>query len=244
MKRIFLVFLVGICFYIPTVYADSYYANNNGVEFTKDQYNYISSLYYDGYQDEMTIEEYDKIVSLNLFNQPIEAIYQSDSITNKLLNGIKSGTVTENGRTTKIVKSCSTECLVVLTATWNIVPTVYSYDVIGFRISSGTINTIGKATVKGTGYSYTSNSSQAKSFSNGFGHSVKLSNVSNLKVSTSMYCSPGVTAYGSYQHAMSNITLANSKLYTIGAGGYGNVFIFYGNALNKYDDANGVSIFL
>ena len=39
---------------------------------------------------------------------------------------------------------------------------------------------------------------------------------------------------------LENVSNATSKLYTIGLGGYGYVFHFYGNAYGKYDAAPGV----
>lgn len=240
MKKYIYVLLAAILIGAPKVYASSYYVNDLGVEFTEQQYNYVTDMYYDGYQEEMTQDEFDKMDSLNLFNQPIQVIEEMNPIQIGLVNNPNGTSVTQNGRTTKLVKSCSSECLVTLTATWSMIPPVQSYDVIGFRVTSATINTVAKATVKGTGYSWTSPASDAQVSSNGFGHSVKLGGVSGMKVTTSMYCSTGGTVYGSYQHAMSSISLANSKLYTIGAGGYGYVFNFYGNASGKYDNAVGV----
>lgn len=240
MKKFVYILLIAMFIGMPIAHASSYYINDLGVEFTEAQYNYITDIYYDGYQDEMTQDEFDKIYDLDLFNQPIEIVEEIQPIQTGLGYGINSTSVTENGRTTRITKSCSSECLVTLTATWNAIPTVNSYDVIGFRLSSASINTVGKATINGSGYSVTYASSSAQQSSNGFGHSVKLGGVSGMKVTTFMYCSTGGNVYGSYQHAMSSITLANSKLYTIGAGGYGYVFNFYGNASGKYDNAVGV----
>ena len=41
-----------------------------------------------------------------------------------------------------------------------------------------------------------------------------------------------------------NISLATSKLYTLGANGYGNVFCFYSDALGIFDQMGGVDITL
>ena len=43
---------------------------------------------------------------------------------------------------------------------------------------------------------------------------------------------------------MSNTSLVVSNQYTIGVGGYGNVFQFIGTARNVYDNAPGVDISL
>ena len=225
---------------VPVVDASSYYTNELGVEFTEKQYNYVTDLFYDGYQKDMPQEEFDHILNSNLFEQPIVA-KEIQPIQSYKVNNTKGDTVFQNGRTTKIAKSCnSTECLVTLTATWSITPTVNSYDVIGFRPTSATITAIGTGKVTGNGYSVTYPASAAQQSGTGFGHSVLLGGVTNMKATTYMYCTPSGTVYGSYQHAMSNISLANSKKYTIGAGGYGYVFNFYGAAVGKYDNAVGV----
>lgn len=238
MNKYLYALLLSLFIFIPSVKAESYYSNNNGVELTEKQYNYISELFYDGYQDTMTIDEVEKMERLNLFNQPIESKDSNDIIDSAIVP--RGSSLTNGGRTLKISKSCSTECLVTLKATWSLIPNVYSYDVIGFRLTSGTITQMNKATVRGNGYTADYPASYAQQSGNGYGHSVQISNVSNLVVATSMYATTGGTAYGSYQHAMSNISLANSKLYTIGAGGYGYVFNFYGAAVGVYDGIGGV----
>lgn len=235
--------LMVVC--IPVVNASSYYTNDLGVEFTEKQYNYVTDLFYDGYQKNMPQDEFDHILNSNLFDKPITAVEINEPIFTNIGNGAKSDNVYQNGRTTKIVKSCTTtECLVTLTATWSLVPTVNSYDVIGFRPTSATITTIGTAKVTGNGYAVSYPSSSAQQSGTGFGHSVLLGGVTNMKASTYMYCTPSGTVYGSYQHAMSSISIANSKKYTIGAGGYGYVFNFYGASVGKYDNATGVYLSL
>ena len=53
--------LLALVFVLPIglVKADPYYTNNNGVEFSEDEYRYISDLYFDGYQADMTQDEVD-----------------------------------------------------------------------------------------------------------------------------------------------------------------------------------------
>ena len=50
------------------------------------------------------------------------------------------------------------------------------------------------------------------------------------------------TVYGSYQHAMTAVTLAKSKSYTISHNGYGKVINFATAVQNDYDNMQGVSI--
>ena len=224
---------------IGNVSASTYYTNTNGVNFTKEQYDFISKLYYDGYQDLMSEADLNKMITLDLFDKEITSKSVNDGLVSK--SGLRSTSVYYGKRTLTISSVCTSECLVSLMAKWDVCPTIQSWDVIGFRTASGlVVNNVNMASVVGTGYSATYYTSDAQISSNGFGYSVKLGNAGNLKVTTSMYTEPIGIAYGSYQHAVENVSNATSKLYTIGLGGYGYVFHFYGNAYGKYDAAPGV----
>lgn len=48
--------------------------------------------------------------------------------------------------------------------------------------------------------------------------------------------------YGTYQHAVKNISLSNSKKYTIGAGGMGDVLNFTSGYSSYYDNTGGVMV--
>ena len=234
---VFGLMLVGI----SNVKASTYYTSKNGVDFTKEQYDYISELYYDGYQDVMSQEDLDKIVDLGLIGTEVKRVtMDSDGLIGGKIINTRSTSVYYAGRTLSIGSSCSTQCLVTLMAQWSCTPTIKSWDVIGFRVSNLTINSINLASITGTGYSNTYPSTDAQVFSNGFGYSIKLGNANNLKITTSMYTQPGGVAYGSYQHAVENVSKATSQSYNIGLGGYGYVFHFTGNAYGKYDGAPGV----
>ena len=229
----FILMFVGVY----DVKASTYYTNTKGVDFTKEEYDFISEMYYDGYQEYVTKVDLDKIVNLDLIGKPV-----SKNITTEGGLNPRSTSVYYAGRTLTIASTCSSECLVTLKAQWNGTPTIKSWDVIGFRFLNLTVNSINSAFISGTGYSdaYLPGGSEFKQLTNGFGYSVKLGNANNLKITTSMYTEPGGTAYGSYQHATENVSLATSKSYTIGVGGYGYVFHFNGNAFGKYDAAPGV----
>ena len=231
-KTYILMMILTIMFSIKTVFAEEiYYVNDNGVQFTEKQYRYYTDMFWDGYQKNVLQEDFDKVDSLNLFDSKV-------TINESILT--KGSTVYEKGRTFKIAKSCSSNCYVSLVATWSGTPSVGSYDVIGFRVSGTSITNVHNAYASGTGFSSASTTPQT--FTNGFGHSIQVASVSNLKVSTSMYVNKGGTVYGSYQHATSSISYNNSKLYSISGAGYGSVFAFYGAATGIYDGANGVSI--
>ncbi len=52
------------------------------------------------------------------------------------------------------------------------------------------------------------------------------------------------SVYASYQHAISNISLTNSKKYTISRQGYGGVLLFDSSVNSYYDGMSGVNISL
>ena len=224
---------------ISNVYAEKiYYTNSYGVNFTEKQYKYFTDMFWDGYQTSVTQDEFNKVQLLNLFESTIE----KEKILIPIESFEKGPSLTQNGRTTTISKSCSTQCLVTLNTTWNTTPTIQSWDVTGVRISGTSLGLINTAKVYGSGYFTTY--STPKVFTNGFGYSVDLPNTSNIKVSISFYAGLGGTIYGTYQHAMSNTTEPISKLYTINSTGYGGVFSFSGSAIGIYDGAGGVNISL
>ena len=84
--------------------------------------------------------------------------------------------------------------------------------------------------------------------SNGFGISMNLVDAAQgftceieaIVTATSQWA----TVYGSYQHAMTAVTLAKSKSYTISHNGYGKVINFATAVQNDYDNMQGVSISL
>ena len=59
-------------------------------------------------------------------------------------------------------------------------------------------------------------------------------------VATSEYA----MAYGTYQHAVTDVSLDESQSYTISHNGFGGVLNFATGVQNKYDGMNGISISL
>lgn len=143
--------------------------------------------------------------------------------------------------------------LVDVTTDWLITPRVKSYDVIAMRtedatISSGSQNGIqmyNNSTTSGS-VDYLYNGTNMVLSSNGFGISMNLVDAASgftcqieaVITATSQWAK----AYGSYQHAMTAVTLAQSKSYTISHNGYGKVINFATAVQNDYDNMQGVSI--
>ena len=140
-----------------------------------------------------------------------------------------------------IKSACVTNCLITVTAEWKTSPKVRSYDVIGAYLDGISLKVAPQTYVENS--SACSTSSEIVESSNGFGVSIKLiSNGSNMVVTQYYTVSKGGSVYASYQHATSNITLANSKKYTISRSGYGGVFLFNSSVSSYYDGMGGVSI--
>lgn len=207
-----------------------------GVILSKQEYEFILNMYWDGYQEYLTLEDYNEFKSMDLFNRPIE------KATKEIADvpSTRGASVTSHLRTLTIAKSCSDNCVLSLVTKWNGTPTIKSHDVFGARVTGTSITNIKNALVSGDNYGKTY--SNPKSYSNGFGFSVLVPNVGNVKTSVTFITTKGGTVYGSYQHAMRNTTEAVSKQYTIGLGGYGKVLNFTGLALDIYDNAPGVDI--
>ena len=225
---------LGLILTIKQVYANTiFYENDNGVKLTQKEYDYISNLYWDGYQQYLTPNDYDVFKEMNFFDKKIEKQTINLPIS-------RSTSVTSHMRTLSIAKSCNSNCVVSLVEAWNGTPTIKSYDVIGARISGGEITNIMKTIVTGNNYSQSYNDYQKNG--NGFGVSVLVPNVDNIKTIVTFMTTTNGEIFGSYQHAMKNISKSVSEQYIIGAGGYGNVFNFRFGATGVYDGAPGVSI--
>ena len=149
----------------------------------------------------------------------------------------------------------SNKYLVYLTNDWLITPRVKSYDVIAMRtedstISSGSQRGVQMYTTNGISdvINYSYNGTNMVLSSNGFGISMNLVDAASgftceiqaIVTATSQWA----TVYGSYQHAMTAVTLAKSKSYTISHNGYGKVINFATAVQNDYDNMQGVSISL
>lgn len=231
---IFLGFLISI----PQASAlqDAYYKNPNGVILTKEEYEFLSLMYWDGYQSIMTLSDYTEFKNSNIMSGDITSKTSEDGIKPR-------GTFHEtNAKILKITSSCSSDCFVSVVLTWKNNPNTRSYDVMGARFNNTTVepSTI-RTRITSTNGQLSFN--DIKSFNNGFGVSMALpKSGSNIVAYQTYTVTKGGTVYASYQHAKSTISLANSKNYTISPYGYGGVFQFSGVAANVYDRMNGVSI--
>ena len=249
--RKLVVFVLGILtfnFICLNVKADDiYYTNANNVSMTKQQYDFFVELADEGYPDVVTEETYNKFVNNGLFTQPIEKqIYDEDSVRQQEIipSVMPRGTVHETqAKKLMLAKSCgSSFCSITVTLDWKGQPVIKSWDVIGaylygnLTLNSNVLTTF---TYSGGTIGY----DDPYYTTGGFGTSVRVKTSStNMRAYQSYDVYGTGTVFASYQHARSNISKSTSHLFTIGAGGYGGVFYFYGAASNVYDQMGGVNV--
>lgn len=215
-----------------------YITNPNGVTVTEEEKNFIDEFYGENYFYSMTEDDYLWIEALDVNNRDVEIQTFYDIPEYSLASNYHQTSY----KKLTIARSCSTICTMVVNTTWLVNPTVRSYDVIGARFSKTSLasDSIVTRVISSNGTEYFSNT---KVYSNGFGTSVKLpSSGSNISVEQLFYVNLDGTVYASYQHSIKSISLYTSTLYVISSSGYGSVFSFYGDAVNCFDEMNGVNI--
>ena len=138
---------------------------------------------------------------------------------------------------------------------WLVTPATKSFDVTAMRIDGGyvvdgtQIGTQGYWMNGEYGYvSYSPNGTNIRKADNGFGISMNLVNGASYfetDISANVIAtSSSATAYGTYQHAVTDVTLDESQSYTISHNGFGEVLNFATGIRGSYDRMAGVSIAL
>lgn len=233
--------IVGIT---KNVYAEEvYYTTPNGIELTREEYDFLAMFYGEEYLDLMTRDMYDEFVEDDLINSDVKIKTYNEPQLALLNPGMspRSQSHSTSAKTVQIGRACLTSyCIMSLKNTWHGSPSVRSWDNIGAYLDGISLLKHNHTYVSSTaGDVFYSNLNTT----NGIGNSVKLPDTGeDIIISMSFKVSRGGTVYGSYQHAMQNTTLANSENYTLDILGYGNVFLYYGTAVGIYDGMNGVDI--
>lgn len=141
-----------------------------------------------------------------------------------------------------------------VTTLWLVSPAIKSYDVFAMRTDDASIIEGSQEGTQGYIYkngsvgfvNYSYNGTNMVKASNGFGismnlvdaaHTYECSITARVRATTEW-----AEVYGSYQHAATNVTLAQSQAYTISHNGYGKVINFATAVQNHYDGMQGVSI--
>ena len=238
MKKLYYITLFVICLIGTNVYACNNHYENQRYELTEGEYNYIIEFYGEKYLSHMTEDQYCWIKELDIDTNGYE-IRKADMNE----NAVRGTFANSNGKTVSISKVCNANyCSVTLLTTFLSQPSVKSYDVVGARFMNTSLYNSNITTIISSS-SGSSTQSNYMSYYNGFGNSIQLPSSGTIySVEQRYQVNKTGIVYGSYQHATSNISLANSKLYSISSSGYGNVFSFYGNAYGVYDNTTGVYI--
>ena len=244
-KQISYLILVILLVLVQNVKADSFYYNSGTINLTEKEYNYVMQFYGEEFLKNMSLDDYYWLKELDLNNND----YEIESVTIGNVNSNsgnlilpRSTVVTSNEKKVAISKACSTDyCAITLLTTWLTQPSVKSYDVMGARLYNTSLYNSTITTLVRTP-SGTTTQSNYMTYYNGFGNSIQLPTGTINNIEQRFKVNKTGTVYGSYQHAVSNVSLATSKLYNISSSGYGSVFSFYGNAYGKYDNTVGVFI--
>lgn len=217
-----------------------YYENQNGVSFNKEEYDFLSYMFWDGSQDLMTINDYNKFIKSGIMFGDIKRDEYIEDINSIMPYATEVNTPSKK---LNIVSSCTSNCLISVTLTWKGIPAIKSYDVMGAYLENISLQNRVSTTIATS--SNTINSNEIKEFNNGFGVSVELPKYGNNIVINQIFrVAKQGTVYASYQHPTKNISLNDSKNYTLSRTGYGGVFNFSDTVANTYDRMNGVSISL
>jgi hypothetical protein len=210
------------------------YLTQSGVSIENNIYQKLCDIYSKNYIETINQEEYELIVSNDLESVDINEYYDSGVVT-------RGSYFESNAKVIRIVKNGN---YITLMASWKGVPKIKSYDVIAVRLNNVSLSggyTFKQTTVLNEKLNV-SYDSYKQSFSNGFGSSFKVQDGTSLEISLTFMISGTGTVYGSYQHASTKATLAESKKYTISHLGYGKVINFDSSVKNKYDAMTGVDI--
>lgn len=180
----------------------------------------------------------------------------TNATKNTATRGASYATTYKNIQISTIPSNITNTFLIDLTNLWLKSPYIKSYDVIAIRTDDATViegtqegtqTYIYKNGSTGT-IDYSNNGTNMVKASNGFGISMNLVDDANTYECTIeaivTATTEWATVYGSYQHAATNVTLAQSKSYTISHNGYGKVINFATAVQNDYDGMQGVSIAL
>lgn len=159
----------------------------------------------------------------------------------------------------QVVSGSASTKIVTLTNTWLSLPSVRSFDVIALRpeTNSMTIN-VNSSSISGYQkwdgniINYNSGSDNTKissSFTGRGGIGISMNIVddvsSTLENSMTVYFLCGASTFtiaGTYQHATSTVTLAQSKNYSFSSSGLGEVLDFASSVESKYDNMRGVKL--
>lgn len=235
MKKITLLFFL-LFFVFPSVSAKDFYKNSRGLTFTKEEYDIVSKMYFDGYQEFIS---YDEFNILKKYNIEIENI--SSEILNYSDIVLFASSYETPMKELKVSYSCKTNCVVTVTLRWKNNPVIRSYDLLGIYFKNNSF------TSKPSTYLlYSTNKlspSKTISASNGFSAIIKLpSTDDSIKIVQTYIMNNKGNINVSYQHSQKTISLADSQKFSFSSDGVGGVFKFNSSIGNYFDGMRGLIV--
>lgn len=214
-----------------------YYENDNGVKFTKIEYDFVSEFYYEGYQDYMTLDNYLRLKDAGVMEEKVKkVVYNYNSGIQTLTN------INYQSASKKLTLSyaCTSRCYASLYVSWLTIANVRSYDLIGAYSPTANALVAEESSMIYSGRSYAA--TEKNNSKNGISSTFKLPSTDAKYAFTLDFNVPiGTKVYASYQHAKKTISLANSRKYTYASSGYGGVFRFDSSVSSYYDGMGGIS---
>ncbi len=219
-----------------------------------EKFNKLKSLDYDDVVTETKYIETTYNQSLNLVTER-EITKEEFENYNPVMPLLDDGSDSHSTQVKSIVLSITGGSVwnyAVLIANWKGIPATRSYDVIGFRsfgfeyrLGSQGGEQIYTLNDEREIISYAWNGTNIKRFDDGFGISMNIVNSDITSLTLTIDCDIKATIEhpsiaGSYQHAQSNLSLADSQNYTLSIAGLGDVFLYPYSIAQKYDGMSGV----
>lgn len=234
-KKLFVILLLAVVFTTTKVNAQEvYYTNDEGVEFTKEEYDFFGKFYYDGFQNYITQELKDSFQGFDFATAEVSKVGYCPNIKAR-------GSYYETQyRSIEIGRSCGALCYLGTTVKWLVEPYTKSYDVIGYNLTG--VSRISTPTTIVVGDGSGSGSEAVIYDDDGFGAVVKLPEAHDINITqTFAYTGTGYVM-AAYDHALKPISLEDAKKFNIDIGGFSGIFDFYGPAVNTYDEYPAVDM--
>jgi hypothetical protein len=232
-SKIFFLILLPFITINVTKAEECFVTNKENVQIPCDFYEGLRAYYSDNFLSYMTSAEYNQIKDNDL--DDIETEVYTEGSNNRgtyIETSYKQLRITRNGN------------FINANLLWVQNPTIRSYDVFCIRFNGPTIigTPLFREYYSFNGETHSSSNYSRKDFTNGFGVSVKLPIYNHLESDITFTYSGSGTIFASYQHATTNVSLTQSKKYTLSPNGYGSVLLFNSSIEPKYDNMPGVSI--
>lgn len=239
------IFAVALMLIYKPVNAEEYfYTNDNGVSFTEAEYNFFTNFFYEGYQKYMTQAMFDEYIDAGIDFENAE-IDKVGMCVNSAPNSMRREEMTRDftyldtySKSIEMGRTCGILCRVSSVVNWHGTPTVQSHDVMGSYIDGPTrISTPTTIISSSAGGDF---EDAIVYDTNGYGAVISLPDEDDIVVSQSFAYTGNGVIFMSYQHALTDISLQDAQLFSIGLSGYGNVFIFDSSISYIYDGMNGL----